>query len=34
MDEHRKEVWSGVVLALYFVMTMLVGLLVLRLTGN
>jgi len=34
MDERRNEVWSGVVLALFFLAILLSGLLTLRLTGN
>ena len=34
MDEHRKEVQSGVLLVAMFLVIILGGLLVLRLTGN
>jgi hypothetical protein len=34
MDDHRKDTWAGVLLALLFVATLLGGLLVLRLTGH
>jgi hypothetical protein len=34
MTEGQKETWSGVLLGLMFLATLLGGLLVLRLTGN
>ena len=34
MDEHRKEVWAGVLLVAMFLAIILGGLLGLRLTGN